>query len=110
MSEAIRLAVSKIGTMVLNEVVTYVVQKLSSNLDALKELPAKVQRIEIELNTMNDIIQDLGSTNLNNNVIKGWIGNVRKLAYRVEDVIDKYSYEALKLKDEGFLNRYAIRS
>ncbi|VAH12267.1 unnamed protein product [Triticum turgidum subsp. durum] len=108
MAEAILLAVSKIGTIVLNEVVTDVVQKLSRKLDALKELPAKVQRIEIELNTMNDIIQDLGSTNLNNNVIKGWIGNVRKLAYRVEDVIDKYSYEALKLKDEGFLHRYII--
>uniref|UniRef100_M8CMA5 Disease resistance protein RPM1 n=1 Tax=Aegilops tauschii TaxID=37682 RepID=M8CMA5_AEGTA len=82
--------------------------RLSRKLDALKELPAKVQRIEIELNTMNDIIQDLGSTNLNNNVIKGWIGNVRKLSYRIEDVIDKYSYEALKLKDEGFLHRYII--
>ncbi|XP_044430953.1 disease resistance protein RPM1-like [Triticum aestivum] len=108
MAEAILLAVSKIGTVVLNEIVSDVVQKLSRKLDALKELPAKVQRIEIELNTMNDIIQDLGSTNLNNNVIKGWIGNVRKLAYRVEDVIDKYSYEALKLKDEGFLHRYII--
>ncbi|VAH00433.1 unnamed protein product [Triticum turgidum subsp. durum] len=109
MAEAILIAVSKIGTVVLNEAVTAVVQKLSRKVDALKELPAKVKIIDIELTTMKDIIQDFGTTQLSNNVIKGWIGHVRKLAYRVEDVIDKYSYEALKLKDEGFLHRYIFR-
>ncbi|KAM0878337.1 hypothetical protein ACQ4PT_034932 [Festuca glaucescens] len=57
---------------------------------------------------MNDIIQDSGTTHLSNNVFKGWIANVRKLAYHVEDVIEKYSYEALKLNEEGFLHRYAF--
>lgn len=110
MAEAILLAVSKIGAIVLNEAVLAVINKLSRKVDNLKELPAKIKRIDIELKTMNDVIQDLGTTHLSNNVVKGWIGNVRRLAYLVEDVIDKYSYEALKLKDEGFLNRYALRS
>ena len=105
MAEAILLAVSKIGAVILNQAVTDVVQKLSK-IEALKELPTKVKRINVELTTMNNIILDLGTAHLSNNVIKGWIGNVRDLAYRVEDVIDKYSYEALKLKDEGFLQRY----
>ncbi|KAM3399488.1 hypothetical protein ACQJBY_004720 [Aegilops geniculata] len=109
MAEAVLIAVSKIGTVVLDEAITAVVQKLSRKVDALKELPAKVKIIDIELTTMKDIIQDFGTTQLSNNVIKGWIGHVRKLAYRVEDVIDKYSYEALKLKDEGFLHRYIFR-
>ncbi|KAF6987147.1 hypothetical protein CFC21_004818 [Triticum aestivum] len=108
MAEAILLAVSKIGAVILNQAVTDVVQKLSK-VAALKELPTKVTRINVELTTMNNIILDLGTTHLSNNVIKGWIGNVRDLAYRVEDVIDKYSYEALKLKDEGFLQRYIFR-
>ncbi|KAF6987289.1 hypothetical protein CFC21_004945 [Triticum aestivum] len=110
MAEAILLAVSKIGAIVLNEAVLAVINRLSRKVDNLKELPIKIKRIDIELKTMNGVIQDLGTTHLSNNVVKGWIGNVRRLAYHVEDVIDKYSYEALKLKDEGFLNRYAIRS
>ena len=85
-----------------------VLDKISWKLYNLKELPAKIKRINTELNTMNDVIQHLGTTQLSNKVINGWIGNVRKLAYHVEDVIDKYSYEALKLKDEGFLHRYII--
>jgi len=110
MAEAILLAVSKIGALVLNEAVWAVIDKLSRKAENLKELPAKIKRIDIELKTMNDVIQDLGTTHLSNNVVKGWIGNVRNLAHHVEDVIDKYSYEALKLKDEGFLNRYGFRS
>ncbi|KAF6981854.1 hypothetical protein CFC21_000303 [Triticum aestivum] len=109
MAEAILLAVSKIGAVILNEAVFAVIDKLSRKVDNLKELPAKIKRINTELNTMNDVIQHLGTTQLSNKVINGWIGNVRKLAYHVEDVIDKYSYEALKLKDEGFLDRYIFR-
>ncbi|KAE8802101.1 Disease resistance protein RPM1 [Hordeum vulgare] len=85
MAEAILLAVSKIGTVLLNEAVLAVIDKLSRKVDNVKELPAKIKRIDTELKTMND------------------------LAYHVEDVVDKYSYEALKLKDEGFLNRYIFR-
>jgi disease resistance protein RPM1 len=109
MAEAILLAVSKIGTVALNEAVSAVMEKLSRKVDNLKELPLKVKRIEKELMTMNAAIQDVGTTHLSNNVIKTWIAHVRKLAYHVEDVIDKYSYEALKLKEEGFLNRYVVR-
>ncbi|KAI5004850.1 hypothetical protein ZWY2020_032093 [Hordeum vulgare] len=109
MAEAILLAVSKIGTVLLNEAVLAVIDKLSRKVDNVKELPAKIKRIDTELKTMNDVIEHLGTTQLSNKIIKGWVGNVRKLAYHVEDVVDKYTYEALKLKDEGFLNRYIFR-
>ncbi|KAI5021163.1 hypothetical protein ZWY2020_055008 [Hordeum vulgare] len=109
MAEAILLAVSKIGTVLLNEAVLAVIDKLLRKVDNVKELPAKTKRMDTELKTMNDVIEHLGTTQLSNKIIKGWVGNVRKLAYHVEDVVDKYSYEALKLKDEGFLNRYIFR-
>jgi disease resistance protein RPM1 len=105
MTEAILLAVSNIGAVILNEAVVAVIDKLSSKVANIKEFPVKIKRIDIELKMMNDVIQDLGTTHLSNQVIKGWIGNVRKLAYHVEDVIDKYLYEAVKLKEEGSLHR-----
>ncbi|CAM0914040.1 unnamed protein product [Alopecurus aequalis] len=100
MAEAILLAVAKIGAVILNEAISGVMLKLSMKVDSLKALPTKIKKIEKELRSMNDVIQDLGTTHLSNNVIKGWVSIVRKLAYHVEDVIDKYSYEALKLKEE----------
>ncbi|KAF6999227.1 hypothetical protein CFC21_015289 [Triticum aestivum] len=109
MAEAILTVVTKIGTVALNKGVTAVVEKLATRLESLKELPGKIKRIEKELRMMNNTIHDFGTTHLSNHRKKGWIDDVRKLAYRVEDVIDKYSYEALKLKEEGFLNRYMFR-
>ncbi|KAM0852898.1 hypothetical protein ACQ4PT_051450 [Festuca glaucescens] len=101
MAEAILLAVSKIGMVAVNQAVAAVIKKLSRKVANLREFPAKIKRIDKELKMMNDIIQDSGTTHLSNNVFKGWIENVRKLAYHVEDVIEKYSYEALKLNEEG---------
>ncbi|KQJ81789.1 disease resistance protein RPM1 [Brachypodium distachyon] len=109
MAEAILLAVSKIGTLLLNEAIIAVVEKLSRKAHNLKELPAKVRRIEKELSMMNHVIKDLDTAHVSSNVIKNWIACVRKLAHNVEDVIDKYSYEALKLKEEGFLSKYIGR-
>ncbi|VAH26091.1 disease resistance protein RPM1-like [Triticum dicoccoides] len=109
MAEAILTVVTKIGTVALNKGVTAVVEKLATRLESLKELPGKIKRIEKELRMMNNTIHDFGTIHLSNHRKKGWIDDVRKLAYRVEDVIDKYSYEALKLKEEGFLNRYMFR-
>ncbi|CAM0958510.1 unnamed protein product [Alopecurus aequalis] len=109
MAEAILIAVSKIGAVVSNQTVDAVIEKVSRKAANVKEIPARIKRIDKELNMMNDVIQDLGTTHLSNKVVKGWIATVRKLAYHVEDVIDKYSYEALKLKEEGFLQRYALK-
>ncbi|CAM0914034.1 unnamed protein product [Alopecurus aequalis] len=109
MAEAILTVVTKIGVVGLNKGVTLVVDKLATRAESLKELPGKIKRIEKELRMMNNTIHDFGTTHLNNNRKKGWIADVRKLAYRVEDVIDKYLYEALKLKEEGFLTKFMFR-
>ncbi|CAM0958513.1 unnamed protein product [Alopecurus aequalis] len=108
MAEAILIAVSKIGVVGLSKAASIVVEQLSKKVVGLSALPEKIKRIDNELKMMNHVIQDLGTTHLNNNVIKGWIASVRKLAYHVEDVIDKYSYEAIKLSEEDFLQRYVL--
>uniref|UniRef100_A0ACD5W3J7 Uncharacterized protein n=1 Tax=Avena sativa TaxID=4498 RepID=A0ACD5W3J7_AVESA len=108
MAETILIALSKIGAVVLNEAALAVIKKLSSNAASLKELPTMIKRIDKELKMMNNVIHVLGTTQLSNEVIKGWIANVRNLAYHVEDVMDEYSYQVVKLKDEGFLSRYVF--
>ncbi|XP_020181181.1 disease resistance protein RPM1-like [Aegilops tauschii subsp. strangulata] len=110
MAEAILHALSKIGSVGLNNEVSAVRKKLSKKVASLYELPVKIEEFGVQLKAMNNVMRDFGTTHLTNNVIKGWIADVRKLAYHVEDVIDRYSYEALKLKEDGFLRWYDIRS
>nr|TKW00146.1 hypothetical protein SEVIR_8G089500v2 [Setaria viridis] len=51
----------------------------------------------------------IGTVYLIDKPVKSWIGEVRKVAYHVEDVIDKYSYHILQIEEEGFLMKYFIK-
>ncbi|CAL4994191.1 unnamed protein product [Urochloa decumbens] len=101
MAEAVLLVVSKIGNILTEEATKAVVNKLSEKVANLKELPRKVEEIGKELNMMDKVIKEIGTPSLTNELVKGWISEVRDLAHHVEDVIDKYSYHALKLDEEN---------
>ncbi|XP_047076139.1 disease resistance protein RPM1-like [Lolium rigidum] len=108
MAEAILTAVSKIEIVVLSKAVSNVIEMLSKKVAGVSELPGKIKKIDDELQMLNNVIVDIGTTHLSNNVVKDWISNVRKLAYHVEDVIDMYLCEALKLTKEDFIHRYLL--
>ncbi|XP_062197229.1 disease resistance protein RPM1-like [Phragmites australis] len=106
MAEAVLLAISKIGMVLSDEVINFVIDSLSQKITNLRELPENVKHIGTELSMMNNVIQDLDTKNLSINVVKGWIAELRKLAFHVEDVMDKYSYHAFQLQEEGSLKRF----
>ncbi|KAM0857546.1 hypothetical protein ACQ4PT_048399 [Festuca glaucescens] len=108
MAEAILTAVSKIEIVVLSKAVSNVIEMLSKKVAGVSELPGKIKKIDDELKMLNNVIVDIGTTHLSNNAVKDWISNVRKLAYHVEDVIDMYLCEALKLTKEDFIHRYLL--
>lgn len=106
MAEAAALALSKISIALGDEATKAVIAKLSGIVTNLRELPDKVEYIRREVCVMRDVIQDLDSTNISTNVVKGRIDELRKLAFRVEDVMDKYSYYASQRKQERSLMRF----
>lgn len=101
MAEAVLLALAKIGIILAEEASRAFISELSEEATNLKELPRNVKRIEKELNMMNGVIKDLGTSDIKKNVVKCWIAEVRKVAYRVEDVMDKYLYHAHQMQEEG---------
>ncbi|CAD6254202.1 unnamed protein product [Miscanthus lutarioriparius] len=109
MAEAVLLAVTKIGSALGDGPANALINKLSEKVQALKELPWKVDQIRMKLIFMGKIIQQIGTVYLTDELVKSWIGEVRKVAYRVEDVVDKYSYHLLQLEEEGFLKKYFVK-
>uniref|UniRef100_A0A0E0BGZ8 Uncharacterized protein n=1 Tax=Oryza glumipatula TaxID=40148 RepID=A0A0E0BGZ8_9ORYZ len=101
MAEAVLLALAKIGIILAEEASRAFISELSEEATNLKELPRNVKIIEKELNMMNGVIKDLGTSDIKKNVVKCWIAEVRKVAYRVEDVMDKYLYHAHQMQEEG---------
>lgn len=106
MAEAVLNAISKIGAVLGDEVIKFVVAEVSKKITNLRELPENIKHIERELRMMNNVMQDLDTTNLSSHVVKGWTAELRKLAFHVEDVMDKYSYHAFQLQEEGSLKRF----
>ncbi|KAF8699433.1 hypothetical protein HU200_034704 [Digitaria exilis] len=83
--------------------------KLSEKVNNLKDLEDKIKQIRMQLAAMNNVIRNIGTVYLTDQVVRGWIGEVRKVAYRVEDVMDKYSYHTLQMAEEWFLKKYFIK-
>jgi disease resistance protein RPM1 len=103
--EAVILAVSKIGSVLVEEATKAAIAKLSEKVANLKELPTKVDEIKKELETMNNVIKKMSTTHPTDEVVKGWIVEVRGLAHHVQDVMDKYSYHALMLEEESSMKK-----
>ncbi|KAL5204365.1 hypothetical protein ABZP36_009236 [Zizania latifolia] len=106
MAEAVVLAVSKIGSTLTEEATKAVIAKLSEKVTNLIDLPRNITRIEKDLNMMNNVIQDLGTLDIRKNVVKGWVAEVRKLAYNVENIMDKYLYHAHQMQEEGKVKKF----
>lgn len=67
----------------------------------------KVKEIEKEFNTISSFLTDADARaaaeegQSSNRVVTTWVQQVREEAYRIEDVLSKYSYRAAKLPDRG---------
>ncbi|KAK3121648.1 hypothetical protein QOZ80_8BG0657960 [Eleusine coracana subsp. coracana] len=96
MAEAAVLALSKIGCYLAGEAATFITTKFSD----LKELPNTVQRIRRELLMMNIFIRKAGASYLSDELLKAWTTEVRMLAYRIEDIMDSFSYHYFQLKQD----------
>jgi len=108
MPVAIFTAVTKIG-LILRDALPPIIAKLSEKVASLKKLPIKVEQIRKHLIIMSDVIRQIGTVYLKDEAVKIWIGQVRAVAYHVEDVMDKYSYHVIQIEKEEFLKKYLIR-
>lgn len=110
MAEAVLLALTKIGSVLADETAKKMLAKLSEKVNNLRDLNDKIELIRMQLTAMNNVIRKIGTVYLTDEVVKGWIGEVRKVAYHVEDVMDKYSYHTLQMEEEWFLKKYFIKA
>lgn len=100
MAESILLALAKVSYCLAEHVGT----ELSQEIQNLRELPSKVRKIERELRLMNFSIRQTGTIHCND-LLREWIVEVCKLAYRIEDIMDNFTYHALQLEEESFVVR-----
>ncbi|KAM0925015.1 hypothetical protein ACQ4PT_004476 [Festuca glaucescens] len=109
MSEVVLPALTKIGSILGDESTMVIIANLSKKVTNLKKVPGQVEQIGKQLGKMGIVIGKISIVHLADGITKSWIGEVRKLACRVEDVMDKCSYHVAKLKGGGLLKKFAMK-
>jgi disease resistance protein RPM1 len=105
MAEVAFIAIEKIAG-VLGEKCIDEVKKISEKAAELKVLPENLEDVRKDLDMMRLVIQDLDSVDLSKNAVQGWVGALRNVAFRVEDIMDNYSYHAVQFQEESSVSKF----
>ncbi|CAO2149103.1 unnamed protein product [Urochloa humidicola] len=109
MAEAVIIANLKIGAALGDEDTAAVILKLSRKVTNLRELPEKIEHIRRELSMIRRQIEHSDPI-YQSNVVKLWIAEVRKLAFRIEDSMDKCLYHAKGGSHRILKTKYCVKA
>ncbi|XP_072979745.1 disease resistance protein RPM1-like [Typha angustifolia] len=87
---AIFLTLKKISVALGQEVLNSTTSLLASEVSLQAELPSSMSRIQCELLVMQSFLSH--ERDRNHQVLQVWLGQVRKLASYIEDILDEYLY------------------
>ncbi|KAI4997734.1 hypothetical protein ZWY2020_053076 [Hordeum vulgare] len=108
-SEVLLPALTKIDSILGDEAAMVIIADLSKRATNLKKLPGQLEEIGNQLPVIAIVIRQMGTVHLTDGIAKSWIGEVRKLAHRVEDVMDKCSYHVAEIKGGGLLKKFSMK-
>ena len=88
----ILLAIKKIGIALGNEAANQATAQFAKYVTQLSELQVRMGRVMRELRVMHDFLCQMDIRNRSNQVYEGWLEEVRKVVYVIEDMVDEYMY------------------
>ncbi|KAL6622744.1 hypothetical protein ACP70R_032623 [Stipagrostis hirtigluma subsp. patula] len=93
MAEGLILVVlQKIGTTLGGAALSVIRSKLGKEVNILLEAENSMKEIESEFEIMQAYISKVDPYSENDQILKSWLKNVRKIASEVEDIIDEYAF------------------
>jgi disease resistance protein RPM1 len=86
------LVIQKLGIAVAGETLKLAKPLLGRKDELLLALPANMKLIKDELEIINAFVKEIGIKACKGEVVETWIGQVRRLAFDMEDVVDQFMY------------------
>jgi disease resistance protein RPM1 len=97
---ALLLVINKIGRAVASETLKYA-KPLFAKKKSVAALPDDMILIKNELELIQAFLKETGRKGWEGEVIETWIGQVRRLAYNMEDIVDQFIYVVGKHYQKG---------
>jgi len=85
---ALLLVIKKIGILLVAESVKYVEKKAG----LVAALPQNMRLIQNDLELMQAFLKDISTKGCTDRVTETWIGQARRMAYDMEDIVDQFIY------------------
>jgi disease resistance protein RPM1 len=89
---ALVLVIKKIGIAVAAETLMSARPLLAKKAGPVAALPDNMRLIKNDLELIQAFLKDIGGKSGANRVTETWIGQARKLAYDMEDIVDQFIY------------------
>ncbi|RCV37454.1 hypothetical protein SETIT_8G064300v2 [Setaria italica] len=110
MAEAVvGVLVSKLGAALAKEAATYGASLLCKEASALKGLFGEIHKAKGELESMKAYLRESEKFKDTNETTGIFVKKVRELAFRIEDVVDEFSYKLEDGKHGGFVAKMTKR-
>ncbi|KAF0896622.1 hypothetical protein E2562_026737 [Oryza meyeriana var. granulata] len=93
------LVIKKIGIALANEVTNQASAQFAKHAVQLTELQGSMGRIMRELRVMHDFLCQMDIPSRGNQVYQGWLEEVRKVVYVMEDMVDEYLHLVGRQRD-----------
>ena len=97
----ILLAIKKIGIALAKGAADQASVQFAKYGAQLLELQDSMGRVARELRVMHDVLCEMDIRNRSNQVYEGWLEEVHKVAYVMEDMVDEYLYLVGREHDIG---------
>jgi disease resistance protein RPM1 len=89
---AVLLVLKKIAIALAGETLSFAKDLLAKKSELVAALPDDMKLISNELELIRAFLKKIGRTGRKDEVIETWIGQVRRLAYNMEDTVDHFIY------------------
>ncbi|RCV37457.1 hypothetical protein SETIT_8G064500v2 [Setaria italica] len=110
MAEAVvGVLISKLGVALAKEAATYGASLLCKEASALKGLFGEIHKAKGELESMKAYLRESEKFKDTNETTGIFVKKVRELAFRIEDVVDEFSYKLEDDKHGGFVAKMIKR-
>ncbi|KAL6868234.1 hypothetical protein ACP4OV_015079 [Aristida adscensionis] len=103
MAEAVvGVLIGKLGAALANEAATYGASLICKEASAIKGLFDEIRKAQMEMQSMEAYLRDTEKFKDTNETTDIFVQEIRGLAFRIEDVVDEFTYKLEDKKHGGF--------
>eukprot|EP00261_Vitis_vinifera_P023094 XP_010654834.1 PREDICTED: putative disease resistance protein RGA4 isoform X2 [Vitis vinifera] len=91
-------------SIVLERLTSVVEQQIHEQVSLVLGVESEIPSLKKTLRSVRDVLEDAEKRQVKEKSVRGWLENLKDMAYEMEDVLDEWSIAILQFQMEGVEN------